>query len=188
MSDEELEAVLKHELGHKNQKISAFLRSLVFTSSLLIASFLVLVWFFVLFLPKLTTIYLELVPLFIIVSISSSVVLWVEEHEVDRHAVKSAKDLEDFSTALIKTYTYRFSMNFRPFVNVDVKNLKTLLRLNTKEKYGFRAFFKDFISYFTKLLVFFVTDLIHREIVITHPPTKFRILYLISSTNKDSKR
>jgi len=185
LSDGELKAVLKHELGHKNQKLSAFLRFLVFMSSLLIASFLVLVWFIVLFSPKLTIVYLELIPLFILVSISSSLVLWIEEHEADKHAVKSTKDLENFSAALIKVHTDRFSMNFRPFVNVDVKNLKTLMKLNPTEKYRFREFFKDFTYYFMRLLIFSVADLFHREIIITHPPTKFRILYLASSINEN---
>jgi len=186
LTEEELKAVLEHEIGHQRTPwINSLLSYLAIFSSLLVFSLIILVYLFALMFPKFMSGYIELLMIFIFVAVCSSLILWVEEHEADRNAIKKYKDVEKFATSLIKIEMDSYVRKFSPLIDVKIEQV---LQFNFENKrYTYINFLRDFLYYFFSYVVLSVSDIFHRDIFLTHPPTKFRILYLTNFLKENEK-
>ena len=186
LTEEELKIVLEHEAGHhkRSSLINLFLRALAISSSILVFSLLILFLFFVLVLSKFGGEYIEAMVFFILIAICSSLILWVEEHEADRNAIRKYKDVEKFAIALIKIELDNFGRKFNPFVRIEIDQMKFSFE---KKDYKFWNFITDFFIYFLENMATSVYDILFRKVILAHPPTKFRILYLTNFLKENEK-
>jgi len=194
LTNEELKLIIKHELGHhKNRFKSVLIRPLSVSSILFLPLFLIIQIISVSsqyfdFTIERLILFIVAFVFYILIFTISSLILWIDEHEADKNVVKSYDDLKNFIRALIKikAVNYLKASKLEPFIIFKIENINEIIDFNFNKIHMFEEFRKDLYSYLLKGIVLSIEDLLllGKYPIISHPPIKFRLVYLINMLNK----
>ena len=187
LDNEELKAVIIHEVAHSKNRIMRYLSS--FTESLWLfgisSAFTVYTLSFIYPVADIKSgLYLLSWLLFIpIVTVLAIVSSWISEHEADMNAVEKV-GVAPFMRALIK-HELLSDMDLKPFIRQIKFNDITKIEISADARW-FRKILSTLLKYSLVETPKDAITFMLRPTFPTHPPTIFRYLKIVSSMS--SKR
>jgi len=179
LSEEELKAVIHHETGHAKHRKLGLLKFFVdyyWLYAVTGIALLITLLREISLISMLTILYLVFSAATI--TLSATVISWVNEHESDREALLKS-GLQPFMAALIKTHVYGSLRRYSSLIdNVKIKEAKEIMDVITASAAP-KQIYNTLLKYswnFPK----WILDLIINPSYYTHPPLSLRLALLMT--------